>query len=198
MAWPGKNNFLFGGRVMVGPNFKRAIVTFFLITVPVALTCSLLGEDIYYDELYWLIAIYIGAYVFTILFFWYTCTKNPGYIPKQVSPFAIGPQNSQMFHFVLQSHFSKESPLSMKFFEYPMNGKIIRLKYCTTCMILRPPRTSHCHECDLCVEGYDHHCPWVANCIGKLNYKFFIPFLFTVTILCGTNVWISGRHIDKY
>ncbi|XP_043813498.1 protein S-acyltransferase 24 isoform X1 [Manihot esculenta] len=48
---------------------------------------------------------------------------------------------------------------------------------CATCKIVRPLRAKHCSTCDRCVEQFDHHCPWVSNCIGKKNKWEFILFL---------------------
>ena len=64
-----------------------------------------------------------------------------------------------------------------------INGYLININYCYTCSLFRPPRTSHCAECDNCVGRFDHHCLWLGNCIGKRNYKFFYFLLLFLNLL---------------
>jgi len=58
------------------------------------------------------------------------------------------------------------------------------LSYCNTCQIVRPPRSFHCRECNVCIEVHDHHCPWVGSCIGRRNLRYFVLFLFNASFIC--------------
>jgi hypothetical protein len=70
----------------------------------------------------------------------------------------------------------------------------------------KPPNVHHCSQCNACVRGMDHHCPWINNCVGSDNRGYFILFL--AVSLCASvrflvmfdyipfeNVFSSSYHI---
>nr|XP_021482851.1 palmitoyltransferase ZDHHC2 [Meriones unguiculatus] len=62
-----------------------------------------------------------------------------------------------------------------------MSGAI---RYCDRCQLIKPDRCHHCSVCDKCILKMDHHCPWVNNCVGFSNYKFFLLFLAYSLLYC--------------
>ncbi|KAI4338819.1 hypothetical protein MLD38_023832 [Melastoma candidum] len=65
-----------------------------------------------------------------------------------------------------------------------------KIRYCRKCGNFKPPRCHHCSVCGRCILKMDHHCVWVVNCVGALNYKYFLLFLF-YTFLETTLVTLS-------
>lgn len=57
-------------------------------------------------------------------------------------------------------------------------------RYCKKCQVPKPDRTHHCSTCKRCVLKMDHHCPWLATCLGLHNYKTFVLFLIYTTLFC--------------
>jgi hypothetical protein len=45
--------------------------------------------------------------------------------------------------------------------------------------------TYHCYDCQCCVEGYDHHCPWTTKCVGRGNLYLFYIMLISTFMLFG-------------
>ncbi|XP_009889026.1 PREDICTED: LOW QUALITY PROTEIN: palmitoyltransferase ZDHHC15 [Charadrius vociferus] len=58
------------------------------------------------------------------------------------------------------------------------------IRFCDRCQLIKPDRCHHCSVCAVCVLKMDHHCPWVNNCIGFSNYKFFLLFLAYSLLYC--------------
>lgn len=48
---------------------------------------------------------------------------------------------------------------------------------CEECKLVQPKGCSHCEFCQVCIEGFDHHCPWMGKCIGKDNLCAFYTFI---------------------
>ncbi|KAJ4480870.1 zf-DHHC-domain-containing protein [Lentinula aciculospora] len=58
----------------------------------------------------------------------------------------------------------------------------------TTPVLAPEYRAHHCRACGTCVLKYDHHCPWIGQCVGARNHKFFINFNLVTTIFTSYTV----------
>nr|XP_043622713.1 probable protein S-acyltransferase 3 [Erigeron canadensis] len=187
-VWKGRNKFFCGGRLIFGPDAASILLSTFLIGAPGITFCikALLGAQKDGNNVFEY-AVLAGGIVLTLVvlnFLFLTSARNPGIIRRNKRP----PECEESFNYRSQSFdWLNGTPLSLRIpriKDMLVNGHTIKVKYCDTCMLYRPPRASHCSICNNCVQRFDHHCPWVGQCIGVRNYRYFILFVTSSTLLC--------------
>ncbi|XP_075080097.1 putative protein S-acyltransferase 6 [Nicotiana tabacum] len=154
-VWPGNNVFFLKGLLICGPDPRGLLLTIVSISLSSWVFAVYVARDISKHSSIKVLANLIMVSVI-----------DPGIIPR-----------------------NNESPAT----ESTGNGRIrskrvaineveMKLKYCRICNIHRPPRSCHCVICDNCVEKFDHHCPWIGQCIGLRNYRLYVLLLVMATV----------------
>ncbi|KAK3098095.1 hypothetical protein FSP39_016038 [Pinctada imbricata] len=180
-VFPGKNKFCCNGRIMMA---RQTGIFYFTCTL-IIVTCGLFfGFDCPYLAEHVTPAIpAFGAalFIFVMSTLFRTSFSDPGVIPR-ATPDEAADIERQIDQPNSSTPGTYRPPPRTK--EIVIKGQTMKLKYCFTCKIFRPPRASHCSLCDNCVERFDHHCPWVGNCVGRRNYRYFYLFILSLSILC--------------
>jgi len=57
-------------------------------------------------------------------------------------------------------------------------------RFCKWCQKYKPDRCHHCRICKSCVLRMDHHCPWIMNCVGFRNHKYFFLLVVYAVLNC--------------
>ncbi|KAI9071323.1 hypothetical protein K1719_046702 [Acacia pycnantha] len=186
-VWKGNNKFLCGGRLIFGRDAKSLFLTTFMIGGPALLFCIRMLLT-FKDDPHFSRPVLIGALVLTFLVGFYflslTCCRDPGIIPRNSRILEADEEldiNSASMEWLNYKSNSVKLP-RMK--DVKINGHTVKVKFCDTCLLYRPPRASHCSICNNCVQKFDHHCPWVGQCIAARNYPFFVLFISSTTMLC--------------
>ena len=116
---------------------------------------------------------FFSLLLFTIVFLTKTFIVDAGDIPLKRK--------------VVPSLTEKEFFNELNIKEIKLNNFTIQMKFCRTCMVWRPPRTSHCSLCGNCKLKFDHHCPWIGKCIALKNYRYFLFFILYLFWLLTSN-----------
>lgn len=68
---------------------------------------------------------------------------------------------------------------------------------CKWCCKYKPDRAHHCRVCRMCILKMDHHCPWIYNCVGWRNFKYFYLLILYVVLSLHWIIWtMMGTMLD--
>lgn len=83
--------------------------------------------------------------------------------------------------------------------DYPYDHVLFRPgNVCSTCRLEKPARSKHCSFCGVCIAMCDHHCPWVNNCVGRGNYRYFLGLLLTLGLTELYGAYLSWWILKPY
>ena len=184
--WEGIRNFWCRGRLQTGGNVKNVVIVSLIINVTNAISVSFSWIDFAdKDGNYLPLAIGLSLWLLVDYFLYKVSTTDPGLIPRQPDDEHTGKWRLQFKNYLILDGLNGQS------------AHITKLKYCLACNIMRPRRTVHCKQCDSCVELFDHHCPFISNCVAKRSYVFFWFFLNTLWVDVIFNIWVTSHDIER-
>lgn len=173
----GKNKLVCGNKLLVGNKYYHLIISLIFLTLPTSVFISSMIK-IKNNSSIALIVIVLILYFPIIFYLIKGGTRDPGIIER----------NNEYAYYD-----NRKSVLKLN-----IQGHMINLNYCYTCFHFRPPRTSHCAECDNCVQNFDHHCLWMGTCVGKRNYRYFYFVIFFTTICSLIQFFCSIGYIINH
>ena len=162
--WAGYNYIRWKGNLLLGPcSFRPTMLSLITISIPIFLFLFFISDFLTKKISFLIPLIIVIIYIITVSLLIIVSFCDPGII----------------LSFPMKKRIIEDRRES-KIFQL---GYIKNYKYCDTCSIIRPSRSTHCGDCNNCVEKFDHHCPWIGTCVGKRNYKYFYFFLFILNFL---------------
>ncbi|XP_048085871.1 palmitoyltransferase ZDHHC18-B isoform X2 [Alosa alosa] len=186
-VFPGKNRFYCDGRIIVSRQSGVLPLTLGLILVTSGLffifDCPFLVKHLTSG-----IPVIGGVlFVFVVISLLQTSFTDPGILPR-ATPEEAADIEKQIDNPGASSSSTYRPPPRTK--EIVINQQVVKLKYCFTCKIFRPPRTSHCSLCDNCVGSRGSN--------GLVNALQESPASALELVVCFFSVWsilgLSGFH----
>lgn len=178
---PRTTKWLWGGRVFLGPPQERARL--FGVTAVLVLSSALFYFGVAMAATAATTTRLLGVIALPLVlldFRWLyeTAYTDPGIIPRRWQIVAgAARRDNQMIEAVTTQ------------------GRELGWRECKTCEVYRPPRASHCSWCDSCVLEFDHHCNFLAVCVGARNRRSFVCFLAATALLSLLGICACIRQL---
>lgn len=183
--------FFFGGRLLSIKGKPINIITGALIVIPVVIYCIFEAKWQWHHLLPAVVITFIYIWLLAFCHFWKAATSDAGMLPKNLHiPKSI---NNEKVDNPPDEYFNS---ITLPSYGNTKDGVVV--KYCSTCHIWRPPRTSHCGKCQVCILNHDHHCVFLNNCVGERNYMYFLWFLLLACVGCIYLLIISIVQLCYY
>jgi len=189
--------------------FDIAAMLMCSIAVPVKLvdfnaTAVSVASGFTYNGVHVGIILLVISLVIMWISFLLTWLSNPGYITEEVDDHAYSKvldifTHDKKFDDLVCSTIEKEEASDAMAL---MQGSKIMPKFklpplCHSCKIQKWKRSKHCRTCRKCCREFDHHCPFVNNCVGALNYKYFIVYIVSMSIAQTIYAVLTIMYMSK-
>lgn len=117
---------------------------------------------------------------------------NPGTVPG-IHPWDPECPASYGASSEFEKALSDKGLINVRGLEKKMDG---RARFCRLCGKYKPDRAHHSSNMGHCILEMDHYCPWIRNCVGYFNKKyFFLLVLYGASALIGYCVALGPRFL---
>jgi palmitoyltransferase ZDHHC9/14/18 len=186
LAWPSKNRLFCGKRLLLGPNRDMCPLVTGWISVFLAggVFFSCVGPHLWTNISPAPVIVAAVFYCLDIYYYARACFSDPGILPRLNTQKALAAVSLGKYDEVKQRVETMRRRGDIYLTSHIAMGLPTDARPpCITCKIERPPLASHCRSCDQCVQGFDHHCNWIANDVGQRNHRWFVGFVMNTTFL---------------
>jgi len=180
-----------------------AFVFFFIITLWCVYTfchcIPMMADKKTYATGWWWLVVFNVVTILVITCYFKSMLQHPGTIPDNTAAeegeltWEYAPQDGR-------AATKDAAPLDPTLQEQKERKRLGDRRNCKWCNKYKPDRCHHCRVCRMCILKMDHHCPWIYNCVGFKNFKYF--FLLVLYAAIDSNIitwtmWGTVRQVTN-
>ena len=145
-------------------------VWYFVINIICVALMYAIDDSIVHHFSSYLLLSFHCVHVVSMMLYYITSWSNPGFVS------------------FLQNHNDINIPSSRDTASLPSS-------YCKFCRFIRPPLSKHCVHCNRCVIRFDHHCGWIANCVGHRNHGVYLCYVASQVMVTVFILYVAAQSV---